>query len=182
MVIKNDPLIQLSVSATTRKKREKEIDGQDYFFVNQEEFKSLKVKDEFLEDAQVFDNYYGTPKGAVDESLNNGHCVMFDIDWQGARKIKEKYNKEEVVSIFILPPSIEELERRLKARAQDPQEVVQSRMDAAKSEISHYGEYDFILVNDDLNSTYQKIKSIIEAKRVSRYKKDDLQNLINQFA
>jgi len=182
MVIKNDPLIQLSVSATTRKKREKEIDGQDYFFVNQEEFKSLKVKDEFLEDAQVFDNYYGTPKGAVDESLNNGHCVMFEIDWQGARKIKEKYNKEEVVSIFILPPSIEELERRLKARAQDPQEVVQSRMDAAKSEISHYGEYDFILVNDDLNSTYQKIKSIIEAKRVSRYKKDDLQNLINQFA
>ena len=181
MIIKNDPLIKLSISATTRARREKEVHGQDYFFVNQEEFKQLKEKDKFLEDAQVFDNYYGTPKDAVDESLTNGHCVMFDIDWQGARKIKAKYNKAEIVSIFILPPSIQELERRLKARAQDPQHIVQKRMDKAKSEISHHGEYDFILVNDDLNATYQKIKSIIEAKRVSRYKKEDLNRLINQF-
>ena len=181
MIIKNDPLIKLSISATTRARREKEVHGQDYFFVNQEKFKQLKEKDKFLEDAQVFDNYYGTPKDAVDESLTNGHCVMFDIDWQGARKIKAKYNKAEIVSIFILPPSIQELERRLKARAQDPQHIVQKRMDKAKSEISHHGEYDFILVNDDLNATYQKIKSIIEAKRVSRYKKEDLNRLINQF-
>lgn len=181
MIVKDDPLIKLSISATTRKKREKEIHGQDYHFVSKEDFEEMKSNDDFLEHAKVFDNYYGTPKSLVDESLKNGHCVIFDIDWQGARKIKEKYQPQEVVSIFILPPSIQELERRLKARAQDPEEIMQKRMLEAKSEISHYDEYDFILVNDDLNNTYQKIKSIIETKRISRYKKEDLQNLTEQF-
>lgn len=182
MIVKNDPLIKLSISATTRPKREKEIHGQDYHFVSKEEFEQMKANDDFLEDAKVFDNYYGTPKSLVDQSLANGHCVVFDIDWQGARKIKEKYKAEEVVSIFILPPSLQELERRLKARAQDPEEIMKKRMNEAKSEISHYDEYDFILVNDDLNNTYQKIKSIIETKRISRYKKEDLATLTNQFA
>lgn len=181
MIVKDDPLIKLSISATTRAKREKEIHGQDYHFVTQDEFEDMKSNDDFLEHAKVFDNYYGTPKSLVDQSLKNGHCVIFDIDWQGARKIKEKYNEAEVVSIFILPPSLQELERRLKARAQDPEEIMQKRMNEAKSEISHYGEYDFVLINDDLNNTYQKIKAIIETKRISRYKKEDLENLTKQF-
>lgn len=181
MTIQNDPLIKLSISATTRTKRQKEIDGQDYYFVSKEEFSNMQNNNEFLEDAKVFENYYGTPKKLVDESLNNGHCVMFDIDWQGARKIKEKYQPSDIVSIFIMPPSLQELERRLRARAQDPENIVLKRMDEAKSEISHYDEYDFVLVNDDLNNTYQKIKSIIEAKRISRYKKEDINNLIKQF-
>jgi guanylate kinase len=181
MTVQNDPLIKLSISATTRKKREKEIDGKDYYFVDESKFLEMKEDDEFVEYAKVFDNHYGTPKKLVESELQNGHCIMFDIDWQGARQIKKKFNKDEIVSIFILPPSIQELERRLRARAQDPEEILKNRMDKAKSEISHFDEYDFVLVNDDLNSTYQKIKSIIETKRVSRYKKEDLNNLIKQF-
>ena len=106
---------------------------------------------------------------------------MFDIDWQGARQIKQKYQHNDVVSIFILPPSLQELERRLKARAQDSLEIVNKRMQEAKNEISHYHEYDFVIINDDLNSSYHKIKSIIEAKRVARQNKQDITNLINQF-
>lgn len=181
MTIQNDPLIKLSISATTRKKREKEIEGKDYYFVTEDSFLEMKKNNQFIEDAKVFNNYYGTPRAMVEKELKNGHCLMFDIDWQGARKIKEKFNKDEVVSIFILPPSIQELERRLRARAQDTESVLQNRMKEAKNEIAHFDEYDFVLVNDDLNSTYQKIKSIIEAKRVLRYKKEDLNNLISQF-
>ena len=178
MTIQNDPLIRLSVSATTRKQRPQEVHGQHYFFTNTDEFVTMKKNDEFLEHAEVFDYNYGTPRKMVDSELKNGHCVLFDIDWQGARQIKEKFDKDSVVSIFILPPSIQELERRLRSRAQDPEEIVQSRMKKARDEISHYDEYDFILVNDDLNSTYQKIRSIIEAKRVARQSKSDLSKLV----
>jgi len=181
MTIQNDPLIKLSISATTRKRREKEIDGKDYYFVDDEKFSEMKNNDEFLEFATVFDHNYGTPKKLVDEELAKGHCVMFDIDWQGARKIKEKYDASQIVSIFILPPSMQELERRLRARQQDEETILQNRMKKAKSEISHFDEYDFVLVNDDLNNTYSKIKSIIEAKRIARYKKEDLNKLISQF-
>lgn len=182
MIVQNDPLIRLSVSATTRKKRPQEIAGQHYHFVNREKFIQMKNNQEFLESAEVFDNFYGTPKKSVDDALNNGHCVLFDIDWQGARQIKEKFSIDQIVSIFILPPSIQELERRLRARAQDPKEIVQARMQEARNEISHYEEYDFTVVNDDLNSSYQKIRSIIEAKRVARQNPDDLKKFINQFS
>ena len=131
MIVQNDPLIRLSVSATTRKKRPQEIAGQHYHFVNREKFIQMKNNQEFLESAEVFDNFYGTPKKSVDDALNNGHCVLFDIDWQGARQIKEKFSTDQIVSIFILPPSIQELERRLRARAQDPEEIVQARMHEA---------------------------------------------------
>ncbi len=178
MTIQNDPLIRLSVSATTRKQRPQEVHGQHYFFTNTDEFVTMKKNDEFLEHAKVFDYNYGTPRKMVDSELKNGHCVLFDIDWQGARQIKERFDKDSVVSIFILPPSIQELERRLRSRAQDPEEIVQNRMKKARDEISHYNEYDFVLVNDDLNSTYQKIRSIIEAKRVARQSKDDLSKLV----
>ena len=182
MIVQNDPLIRLSVSATTRKKRPQEIPGQHYYFVNREKFIQMRNNQEFLESAEVFDNFYGTPKKSVDDALNNGHCVLFDIDWQGARQIKEKFSTDQIVSIFILPPSIQELERRLRARAQDPEEIVQARMHEARNEISHYEEYDFTVVNDDLNSSYQKIRSIIEAKRVARQNPDDIKKFINQFS
>ena len=182
MIVQNDPLIRLSVSATTRKKRPQEIAGQHYHFVNREKFIQMKNNQEFLESAEVFDNFYGTPKKSVDDALNNGHCVLFDIDWQGARQIKEKFSTDQIVSIFILPPSIQELERRLRARAQDPEEIVQARMQEARNEISHYEEYDFTVVNDDLNSSYQKIRSIIEAKRVARQNPNDIKKFINQFS
>jgi len=182
MIVQNDPLIRLSVSATTRKKRPQEIAGQHYHFVNREKFIQMKNNQEFLESAEVFDNFYGTPKKSVDDALTNGHCVLFDIDWQGARQIKEKFSIDQIVSIFILPPSIQELERRLRARAQDPEEIVQARMQEARNEISHYEEYDFTVVNDDLNSSYQKIRSIIEAKRVARQNPDDIKKFINQFS
>lgn len=181
MIIKNDPLIKLSISATTRQKRPQEIDGTHYFFKNQEEFAQMQKNNELLESASVFSNNYGTPKSMVEGELKKGNCVLFDIDWQGARQIKEKFDKNSVVSIFILPPSLQELERRLHARASDSVEIVNARMNEAKSEISHFAEYDFILVNDDLDNTYKKIRSIIEAKRVERQSKDDLQKLINQF-
>jgi guanylate kinase len=182
MIVQNDPLIRLSISATTRKKRPQEIAGQHYHFVNREKFLQMKNNQEFLESAEVFDNFYGTPKKNVDDALNNGHCVLFDIDWQGARQIKQNFSADQIVSIFILPPSIQELERRLRARAQDPEEIVQERMREARNEISHYEEYDFMIINDDLNTSYQKIRSIIEAKRVARQNQNDIKKFINQFS
>ncbi len=181
MIIQNDPLIKLSISATTRAKRPQEIDGQHYHFVTQEKFENMLADTEFLESANVFENHYGTPKKIVDEELKNGNCVLFDIDWQGARQIKAKYDADSIVSIFILPPSKQELERRLRARASDPEEIVQKRMQKARDEISHFGEYDFVLINDDLNNTYQRIRAIIESKRILRYKKSDIIKLVEQF-
>jgi guanylate kinase len=181
MIVQNDPLIKLSISATTRPKRPQEQDGIDYFFVSENQFNEMKNNQQLLEFATVFDNQYATPKQKVDHHLTNGHCVLFDIDWQGARQIKQKYQQNDVVSIFILPPSLQELERRLKARAQDSLEIVNKRMQEAKNEISHYHEYDFVIINDDLNNSYHKIKSIIEAKRVARQNKQDISQLINQF-
>ena len=180
MVVQNDPLIKLSISVTTRAQRPQEVHGQHYHFVTKEEFDAMAKNDELLEKAEVFENNYGTPKKLIEDELKNGNCMLFDIDWQGARQIKEKFNHDSVVSIFILPPSIKELERRLRGRAQDPEEVVQARMKKAKDEISHLEEYDFILINDDLSSTYSKIRSIIESKRSSRISKDDLKKFVSQ--
>ena len=180
MTIQNDPLIKLSISATTRPQRPQETHGQHYHFVSQSDFDSMVAKDEFLEQAKVFDHNYGTPKKLIEDELKNGNCVLFDIDWQGARQIKEKFDADSVVSIFILPPSLQELERRLRGRAQDPEHIVQGRMKKAQDEISHFGEYDFVLINDDLNCTYQKIRSIIESKRSARVSKPDLQKFVSQ--
>ena len=168
MLVQNDPLIKLSISTTTRPKRPQEISNQDYVFVSQEEFNKLRDNDEFLEYAKVFNNFYASPKKMVIDEMNKGHIVLFDIDWQGARQIKEKLPKDSVVSIFILPPSLPELERRLRARAQDSEEIVQQRMAEALQEISHYHEYDFVLINDDLDNSLKKIRSIVETKRISR--------------
>lgn len=181
MIINNDPLINLSISATTRKKRPQEIHGQHYHFVTKEKFLQMQQNHEFLESAQVFDNSYGTPKKMVEDSLKNGHCVLFDIDWQGARLIRDQFSKKEIVSIFILPPSLQELERRLRARAQDSEDIIQDRMQKARNEIIHYREYDYLIINDDLNNSYQKIRSIIETKRVERQQNEAIEKFINQF-
>ncbi len=182
MIIQNDPLIKLSISATTRPQRPQEIEGQHYYFVEREKFDQMVEDDEFLEYARVFGRDYGTPKKMVQDGLKNGNEILFDIDWQGARQIREKFDKDSVVSIFILPPTLMELERRLRNRAQDPEEIVQNRMTKARDEISHYLEYDYILINDDLNNTYQKIRAIIEAKRVERLSKQQLEALVKQFS
>jgi len=181
MITQNDPSIKLSVSATTRAKREQEIEGKHYFFVTKEEFDRMSKNNEFLESAEVFGNHYGTPIKMVQDQLNKGFEVLFDIDWQGARQIKQRFDQDSVISIFILPPSISELKRRLTTRAQDSEEDVINRMKKSYNEISHFNEYDLVIINDDLNSTYQKIFSVIEAKRLQRYNKKDLQNFVNNF-
>jgi guanylate kinase len=178
MITDNDQQIKLSISATTRKQRPQEIDGKDYFFISEEKYNQMINDDQFLEHAHIFDNYYGTPKSMVTQELNNGQDVLFDIDWQGARQLLQKFDKEDLVTIFILPPSMEELHKRLKNRAQDNEEVVLNRMKKARDEISHYDEYDYVLINDDLNKTYQKIKNIIESNRMRRIDRNKAKNFI----
>jgi guanylate kinase len=156
-----------SVSVTTRPKRVGEIHGKDYFFVNQEEFDLLKQEDKLLESAHVFGNNYGSPKQFVLDNLNNGFDVLFDIDWQGAQTVKAKL-KNLAVSIYILPPSLEELARRLKNRGQDSDDIIQLRMQQSTQEISHYNEYDYVLVNDNLDQTITQILTIISAERLKR--------------
>jgi guanylate kinase len=147
-----DDHIDLSVSATTRPKRPNEIDGVDYHFVDQETFDAMVAGDEFLEHAHVFGHSYGTPRAAVEEALEAGDDVLFDIDWQGTQQLAEKAAND-LVRIFILPPSTGELERRLRSRAQDPEEVVQGRMAKAADEMSHWAEYDYIIVNHTTSSS-----------------------------
>lgn len=164
-LLKEDSRLCLSVSATTRKIRPGEIDGKDYHFIDMEQYESMLANNEFLEHAKVFDNYYGSPKKAVMDKLKEGKDILFDVDWQGAQTLKEKLGPL-VVSIFILPPSLSELKRRLKNRAQDPDEVINLRMERAKTEISKYGLYDYVLINKDFDKTLARISSIIAAERL----------------
>jgi guanylate kinase len=151
----------LSISATTRHKRQNEIDGKDYYFVTKEEFQSLENKNQLLESANIFGNQYGTPKQMIDDSFAKNQNVLFDIDWQGSRQINEKFNKNKIVSFFVLPPSMKELHSRLQKRAMDTEDVVRKRMSGAIDEINHFNEYDYVLVNENLQQTYNKINNII---------------------
>jgi guanylate kinase len=162
-----DKNLSLSVSTTTRKKRPNEKSGKDYIFVSAEEFKNMLSNNHFLEYANVFDNYYGTVKSLVENKINNGQDLIFDIDWQGAQQLREKM-RENVVSIFILPPSKKELERRLKSRGQDSDEVVKKRMDGASAEITHWAEYDYVIINEDLNKSVNAVLGILKAERMKR--------------
>lgn len=173
-----DPDIELSISVTTRPIRPGEVHGKDYFFVDQATFNTMVEGGELLEHAVVFGNWYGTPKTYVEEKLRSGKDVLFDIDWQGTRQL-EKDMSDDVVSIFILPPSMVELERRLRSRAQDSEEVVQHRMDRARSEISHWGEYDYVLVNHDFDRTLQQIRSILHAERLKRTRQPGLVRFVS---
>lgn len=163
-----DPTIEFSVSATTRTPRDREVDGQDYHFLTSEQFKSDVANGDMLEHAHVFGNFYGSPRGPVQSAIDEGRDVLFDIDWQGAQQIQNSALQNHVLSIFILPPSIAELHRRLEARGQDSAEVVAKRMQKSWDEISHWGSYDYVLINDDLDATDARLKSIVEAARLRR--------------
>ncbi|HEY0302500.1 MAG TPA: guanylate kinase [Rhizomicrobium sp.] len=163
----DDNNVRMSVSATTRARRPGETEGKDYFFVTPERFEEMAKAGDFFEHAMVFGHRYGTPKRPVMGSLGNGLDVLFDIDWQGTQQLKEQA-RDDLVSIFVLPPSHDELERRLKARAQDSDAVVAQRMAKAASEISHWPEYDYVVVNRDLRRALEQVKSILEAERARR--------------
>jgi len=166
-LLEDDAQITMSVSATTRPARPGEVEGQDYFFVDEQKFDQMVAGGEFLEYATVFGNQYGTPRGPVEEALMAGRDVLFDIDWQGTQQL-DQAAPEDLVKIFILPPSRDELETRLRTRAQDPEEVVKKRMEKANDEISHWAEYDYVIVNDDLEKAESDLKSILLAERHRR--------------
>lgn len=178
-ILANDPNVTFSISATTRTPREGEVDGREYFFKTSAEFDKMIFNGELLEYADVFDNKYGTPTAPVESALSKGFDVLFDVDWQGGIKIRNSHLRKFVVSIFILPPSIKELERRLVLRGQDALEVVKSRMNKSKEEISHWSEYDYILVNADLEIVHADISSIIRTERLKRVDRQRLVEFVN---
>ncbi len=168
-----DQQISLSVSVTTRQRRQSEIEGVHYHFVSQREFERLRDSDSLLEWAQVHGNYYGTPREAVETAMGEGRDMLFDIDWQGAQQLQEKMSAD-VVSIFILPPTMAELQSRLHRRAEDTEEVIQTRLNNSRAEIAHWREYDYVIVNDDLNSAFDAVQSIVKAERLRRDRRHGL--------
>lgn len=172
-----DDHIEMSVSATTRPMRPGEVDGRDYFFRSAEQFDQMVEEDAFLEWAHVFGNRYGTPRGPVEAVLARGHDVLFDIDWQGTQQLHAKAG-EDVVRVFILPPSMEELEQRLRSRGTDSEEVIAGRMARAEAEISHWAEYDYVLVNSDVESCLAQVRTILAAERLKRLRQPGLVNFV----
>ncbi len=163
-----DPTLSFSVSATTRAPRAGEVDGADYHFLTEPDFKHQAAQGQMLEHAHVFGNYYGSPKAPVEQAIGQGRDVLFDIDWQGAQQIRNSSLGRFTLSIFILPPSIPELRRRLITRGQDAPEVIARRMEKSWDEISHWDGYDFVLVNDDLDQTFDRLTTIVAATRLKR--------------
>jgi guanylate kinase len=166
-LLESDSAIAMSVSVTTRAPRKGEVEGKDYFFVSGSMFGDMAKGGAFLEHATVFENRYGTPKEAVMLALAQGRDVLFDIDWQGTQQLRQRAG-DDLVSIFVLPPSHAELERRLRARAQDGEDVVQARMARANNEISHWAEYDYVVINDDVDAALANIRTILAAERMKR--------------
>ena len=172
--------VSLSVSVTTRKKRKGEIEGKDYFFKTNEEFIPMMSNNEFIESAKVFGNFYGTLKAEVLQKIEDGIDVLVDIDWQGTRQI-EKHMPEDIVKIFILPPSIKELEYRLGNRASENKEDFNKRMSEARKEISHYNEYDFVIINEEIDMSVNLVKSILYSERLRKHRQTSLQNVVNNL-
>jgi guanylate kinase len=179
-LLDSDPEMTMSVSATTRRPRQGEVEGKDYFFVTSSMFTGMVQGDAFLEHAVVFGNHYGTPKEPVMLALAKGRDVLFDIDWQGTQQLRQQAG-DDLVSIFVLPPSHEELERRLKARAQDADHVVAERMARAGNEISHWAEYDYVVINDDLDTSLAKIKTILAAERMKRRRLSGIADFVSRL-
>ena len=175
-----DKNLFLSISSTTRKKRPNEISGKDYNFLSIEAFKKQLNKNNFIEHAKVFGNFYGTEKIFVERKINEGKDLLFDIDWQGAQQLREKM-REDIVSVFILPPSKIELERRLKNRGQDDDEVVRKRMDGASSEITHWAEYDYVIINKNLEKSVKTVLGILKAERMKRIRQIGLGEFIRSI-
>lgn len=166
-LLEKHPDLMMSVSTTTRPMRPGEVEGKDYYFIDTKSFEDMVEKDQFLEHAKVFDNYYGTPRAPVEAALKSGKDVLFDVDWQGTQQLRQNA-RDDLASIFILPPSVEELERRLYARAQDPEDVVKRRMAKATSEMSHWAEYDYIIINEKIPESVAEAEAILAAERLKR--------------
>jgi guanylate kinase len=179
-LLAGDSSIAMSVSATTRPARPGETEGVDYYFVSPSVFEQMAAADGFLEHAYVFGNRYGTPREPVQLALAKGQDVLFDIDWQGTQQLRQQAG-DDLASIFVLPPSHEELERRLRARAQDSEDVVQARMAKAGNEISHWAEYDYVVINDDLDSTLAKIRTILDAERMRRGRQTGIPSFVGKL-
>ena len=172
--------LAMSISATTRPIRPGEVEGKDYIFIDQAKFDQMVERRELLEYATVFENSYGTPRAPVEEALSHGHDVMFDVDWQGTQQLKQNA-REDLVSLFILPPTILELERRLYARAQDTAEVVKGRMAKATSEMSHWAEYDYVIINHDLDESVKQVEAILAAERLRRDRRIGLGEFVREL-
>lgn len=173
-----DPALRFSVSATTRAPRPGERDGVEYFFKTKTEFEAMVAKGEMLEHAEVFGNRYGSPKGPVEAAMAEGRDTLFDIDWQGGQQIRNSSLGKDVVSVFVLPPSIGELERRLRGRDQDSEAVIAARMAKSQAEISHWAEYDYVLVNDDIDRAEADLKTILAAERMRRDRQPGLSDFV----
>lgn len=179
-LLDGDPDITMSISATTRQRRPGETHGKDYFFLSTEDFGIMRNKGEFLEHAKVFGNYYGTPRAPVEAALAKGRDVLFDIDWQGTQQLEDSMH-EDLVKVFILPPSARDLEKRLNRRAQDPADVVAARMAKASDEISHYQEYDYIIINDEVEASLVNLKAILAAERLKRHRLTGLSDFVKRL-
>jgi len=173
-----DPTLAFSVSATTRAPRPGEVDGQHYHFNSRAEFEALVAAGGMLEHAEVFGNYYGSPKAPVEAAMAEGRDTLFDIDWQGGQQVRNSTLGQDVVSIFVLPPSIKALEQRLRGRAQDSEEVIAGRMAKSRDEISHWAEYDYVLVNDDIDTAAEALITIIRAERLRRARQPGLNDFV----
>ena len=179
-LIERMPGLRMSVSVTTRPKRPGEVEGKDYLFVEKARFEQMVKRNELLEWAVVFDNRYGTPRGPVEAALSAGEDVLFDIDWQGTQQLREKA-RADVVSVFILPPSAADLEKRLHSRAQDTQAVIRSRMSRASHEMSHWAEYDYIVINRDVDEAFAEVQSILKAERLKRERRIGLTTFVREL-
>ena len=179
-LLANNDDVTISISATTRNRRGGEVDGKDYFFVSTDDFRTMVENGEMLEHAKVFDNYYGTPRGPVEEALQSGKDVIFDIDWQGTQKLAE-IARDDLVTVFILPPSRGELEKRLRSRAEstlESEEQIQGRMSKASDEMSHYLEYDYVIINNDIDEAIKKAQLILEGERLKRRRIQGLSDFV----
>jgi guanylate kinase len=172
-LLEADPAIELSISVTTRARRANEIDGRDYHFIDKARFDRMVKGKELLEWAEVFGNFYGTPRGPVEAALAAGRDVLFDIDWQGTQQLREKV-RGDMASIFVLPPSMKELAQRLQSRAQDDEQVIKARMSKAADELSHWPEYDYVIMNDDFERAFMDLRAILAAERLKRERQTGL--------
>jgi len=180
LLIEKMPGLRMSVSVTTRAKRPGEVDGRDYLFVDKVRFDEMIKRNDLLEWATVFDNRYGTPRAPVEAALSAGQDVLFDIDWQGTQQLREKA-RADVVSVFILPPSAADLERRLHSRAQDSTDVIRGRMSRASHEMSHWAEYDYIVINRDIDAAFAEVQSILKAERLKRERRVGLTTFVREL-
>ena len=177
MLLKAEPGVELSVSVTTRTRRRGEIDGRDYHFIDRSRFQSMIRSRQLLEWAKVFGHLYGTPRRPVEDALRAGRDVLFDIDWQGTQQLRERA-REDLVSVFILPPSVRELERRLKRRAQDSKTIITERMAKASEEMSHWPEYDYVIVNHDFDEAFAEVRAVLAAERRKRERQVGLSEFV----